>query len=138
MFTFDIALDGNRRLVDELRQLAEAVAENSDEAREAEVSLATEVADLAVVYSPFVTGSLASSHAVFADGSETYVAIAPGAVNPYSDEKPPEYGPKVHDMGGFSPSGHRRAFYDALVEEQGEQLLDFGEDEFIGTLEVFR
>ena len=139
MFTFAIELEGNRRLVDDLRQLAEAVAENSDEAKQAEVSIAGQVADLAsLVYSPVVSGSLASSHAVFAEGGETYVAIAPQAVNPWSDENPPEYGPQVHAMGGYSRSGHERAFYDALVREQDEALLEELEDTFVATLEVLR
>ncbi len=138
MFYFDAELDGNRALVSDLRQWAEAFAENSDEAKKAEVAVAAAAADLAVVYSPFVTGSLASSHAVFADATETYVAIAPDAVNPFSDEDPPQYGPDVHNMGGFSPSGHERAFYDALVRHEGDGLLDMMGEEFIGTLEVFR
>ena len=138
MFYFDVELDQNRALVEDLRQMAQAFAENSDEGKQAEVEIAEQVADLAVVYSPFVTGSLASSHAVFADGNETYVAIAPDAVNPWSDENPPEYGPDVHNMGGFSRSGHERAFYDALVRHEGDRLLDDLEESFVGTLEVFK
>lgn len=137
-FYFDVELDGNRALVESLRQMAQAFAEGSDEARQAEYVIGEQVADLAVVYSPFITGSLASSHALFADTEETYVAIAPDAVNPWSDENPPEYGPKVHNMGGFSRSGHERAFYDALVRYEGDQLLEQLGDEFLGTLEVFR
>lgn len=138
MFYFDVELDQNRALVEDLRQMARAFAENSDEGKQAEVEIAEQVADLAVVYSPFVTGSLASSHAVFADGNETYVAIAPDAVNPWSDENPPQYGPDVHNMGGFSRSGHERAFYDALVRHEGDRLLDDLEESFVGTLEVFK
>ena len=138
MLYFDVELQGNRQLVDELRQLAEAVAGNSDEAKQAEVEIAGQVADIAPHFTPFVTGSLASSHAVFTDDAETFVAIAPGAVNPFSDENPPQYGPQVHAMGGFSASGHERAFYDVLVREEGERLLDDLEESFIGTLEVFR
>jgi hypothetical protein len=138
MMRFYVDLEENRRLVDELRQLAEAFAEDSPEAKQAEVAIAGEIADIAPDYSPFVTGSLASSHAVFVEGDETFVAIAPGAVNPFSAENPPQYGPEVHEMGGFSASGHERAFYDVLVREEGEELLDFGESEFVGTLEVFR
>lgn len=138
MFYFDAELDGNRALVITLRQMAEAFAENSDEAKKAEVGTAAAAADLAVVYSPFVTGALASSHAVFASNTETYVAIAPDSVNPFSDEDPPQYGPEVHNMGGFSRSGHERAFYDALVRHEGEDLLDIMGEEFIGTLEVFK
>lgn len=138
MFYFDVELDQNRALVEDLRQMARAFAEDSDESKQAEVEIAEQVADLAVVYSPFVTGSLASSHAVFADGNETYVAIAPDAVNPWSDENPPQYGPDVHNMGGFSRSGHERAFYDALVRHEGDRLLDDLEESFVGTLEVFK
>ena len=138
MLNFSVELQGNRQLVADLRQLAEAFAESSPEAKRAEIALGGQVANIAPDYSPWATGSLASSHALFVEGDDTFVAIEPGAVNPWSDENPPEYGPEVHDMGGFSRSGHERAFYDVLVREEGETLLDFGEEEFVGTLEVFR
>lgn len=138
MLRFSIELEGNVQLVADLRRMADAFVEGSSESKQAEVEVAGEVADIAPFYTPIVSGSLASAHAVFVDADETYVAISPSAGNPWSDEKPSEYGPKVHDMGGFSRSGAERAFYDVLVREEGEGLLDSLEEAFIGTLEVFR
>jgi hypothetical protein len=138
MFVFDVALEGNVKLADELRQLARAVAADSEETRQAELEIAEEVEAIAPSYTPVISGSLASSHAVFVTGEETFVAINPGATNPWSDENPPQYGPEVHDMGGFSYSGHERAFYDVIVREEGDRLLEGLEESFIGTLAVFR
>ena len=138
MLRFSVELAGNRQLVTDLRQMAEAFVEGSSESKQAEVEIAGQVADIAPFYTPIVSGSLASAHAVFVDADETYVAIDPSAGNPWSDEKPSEYGPKVHAMGGFSRSGQDRAFYDTLIRQEGERLLDNLEDAFVGTLRVFK
>lgn len=65
-----------------------------------EVNIGVDAALYAGRISPFVTGSLSASHIAEDMGPFTLVHINPASTNPFSDEDPPEYGPKVHGMGG--------------------------------------
>lgn len=120
-----------------LADLARQIA-SDDPLRETEVAIAERIVELVGPLTPFVTGSLSTAHAVFVEGDETQVALNPLATNPESILDPHQYGPTVHDMGGISRSGHERAFYDVVLREHGEDLLDLGEETYIVSLEVFR
>ena len=102
--------------------------------REAEVRMGEVAQGYALTHTPVATGSWASSWAVFVEGDNTFLTIAPTAVNPYSDENPPEYGPKVHQMGGVSPSGHRRDVLNVLVDDFGEQIAEAGGEYMITSI----
>ncbi len=136
MIDLRLVYDQNRALVTSLHEAARATAAGSNELRETEVFIGELLTVAAGEHTPISSGILAVSHAVFQEGSETFVMIAPDSVNPYSDENPPEYGPKVHAMGGISRSGHRRDFYIVTVEEDGDDILEQGADHFFTTLEV--
>lgn len=136
---FDEALDA-------LKAVGEAAQADSDIAHQTAVAMALEAAQFAMEISPWVTGSLATSHIVEDEGNPAFVRLDPSSVNPFSDENPPEYGPKVHAFGeqhagsplAESASGGARAFYDATVELFGEDILDVGEDTFLAQLKVNR
>lgn len=83
---------------------------------------------------PVVTGSWASSWTVIIEGDEVFLTIAPTAVNPYSDENPPEYAPKVHEMGGVSRSGHRRDVLNVLVDDYGDDIISAGGESVIASI----
>ncbi len=136
MIDLRLAWEEGRTLVASLNKAARATAASSNELRETEVFIGELLAVAAGEHTPISSGILAISHAVFQEGSETFVMIAPDSVNPYSDENPSEYGPKVHSMGGISRSGHRRDFYIVTVEEDGDDILEQGADHFFTTLEV--
>lgn len=131
-----IELSGNLKFADELSRIAEAFAADSGEVKETEVAMGELALELVGPLTPWVSGSLASSHAIFTSDEYTILMINPAAVNPYSPENPPEYGPEIHAMGGISRSGHDRAFYDVLVEEHGDEITELGETVFIATIEV--
>ena len=136
MIDLRIAWEETKALTASLNEAARATAAGSDELRQTEVVIGEYLAIAAGEYTPISSGILAVSHAVFQEGDETYVTIAPDAVNPFSDEDPPEYGRKVHAMGGISRSGHDRAFYVVTVEAEGENALALGADHFITTIEA--
>ena len=117
-------------------QLATAARElaGGDIAKLAAVEMGEVAQDIAWKETPFVTGSWASSWAVIVQGDETFLGIAPTATNPSSDENPPEYGPKVHAMGGISDSGHRRDVLNVLVSQHGEEIAAAGGESVIVSL----
>lgn len=96
-----------------------------------EVEVAVDLALYAADISPFRTGSLSASHIATDMGPFTLVHINPDATNPFSDENPPEYGPKVHAMGGH------RAFYSRTVFEASELIIDRHEADFILRIEAY-
>ena len=108
---------------DVLGQLAEE-AVGDDSMRQLEVHVGESVREVSATMTPLVTGSLASAHTVFVTGTETFVAIDPSAQNPRSVDTPATYGPKVHEMGGISRSGHQRDFYTQTVQVHGPVLLE--------------
>lgn len=132
------ALQHNRKVVQDLNQLARALTANSDELKHIEILIAEEGAELARPLTPVISGSLARSHGILIENDDTFIGIAPDAVNPFSPEKPAEYGPKVHEMGGLSRSGHVRAFYDVLIEQHGEHLADVGEEAIDIQLDILK
>lgn len=146
MISFEIDEMWQRNL-NEMLEMLESFKDASEPstAKEAEIAMAAEAALYAAEITPWQSGALATSHVVVSTSDETYVHINPTAVNPSSDEDPPEYGPKVHKMGedhagtplAESPSGGARAFYTMTVELFGEELLNVGEETFIASLEVF-
>ncbi len=129
-----------------LKAVGDAAQADSNAARQTAVAMAIEAAQFAMELSPWVTGSLATAHIVEDEGNPAFVRLDPSSVNPFSDEDPPQYGPKVHAFGeqhagsplAESASGGARAFYDATVELFGEDILDVGEDTFLAQLKVNR
>lgn len=101
-----------------------------DETIQLEKSVAVDLALYASHISPFVTGSLSASHIVSEMGDYSLVHISQHTTNPWSDEDPWQYGPKVHAMGG------QRAFYDRTVEERAPSAIQEQEREFIGRIEA--
>ncbi|PJF23614.1 MAG: hypothetical protein CUN56_00175 [Phototrophicales bacterium] len=117
-----------------LAEYARAVSENG--LKLIELYIAEKAAHIVSGLTPVVSGSLASAHAPFQVDNETYVAINPAAINPTSPERPFQYGPKVHEMGGVSRSGHRRDFYNHLLEEFGDDLIAAGKEQLEISLGV--
>lgn len=111
-----------------LLQLATIGLENETKLLETEI--AVELALYASSISPFVTGSLSASHIVSDMGDFSLVHINPTAVNPFSDEDPYQYGPKVHAMGGH------RAFYARTVDEEADFAIDRQAGHFYGRIEA--
>lgn len=93
-----------------------------------------ELAEMGLEYArsitPVVTGSLQASHMITVFGDHSLIHINPSAVNPYSLENPPTYGPKVH------AKSDDRAFYDRTVAEFGPVLLQTAEDRAIEILRL--
>jgi hypothetical protein len=137
MMTLAMALERNREMQRMLADLARQIA-SDDPLRETEVAVAERIVELVGPLTPFITGSLSTAHAVFVEDDMTRVALNPLATNPESALDPHQYGPTVHAMGGISRSGHERAFYDVVLAEHGEELLDLGEETYTVSLEVFR
>ena len=133
MIDLSVTFDSNFWLTNKLTKAARAMS-SGNMLREAEVEMGETAQALALNNTPVVSGSWASSWAVFVEGDETFLTIAPTAVNPYSDENPPEYGPKVHGMGGVSPSGHRRDVLNVLLERYSEDITDAGGEYVIASL----
>ena len=132
--------------IESLKAVGQAAQRDSDEVHQTAVAMGIEAVQYAMEISPWLTGSLATSHILVDEGNPVFVRIDPSSVNPFSDENPPEYGPKVHRMGeqyagtplAESPSGGARAFYDATVELFGEEILDVGEETFLAQLRVLK
>ncbi len=97
----------------------------------------------AVSITDVVTGTLASSHLVdfAAGGAETYrykirirdsaaglIYISPLTVNPFTGDKPSEYGPAEHRKGGS------HAFYRRTYEEAGPFALLIAHNVIYGRL----
>lgn len=133
MINLDVSFDNNFWLSRQLLIAAQEIA-SGDLEREAEVKMGEVGQGFALTHTPVVTGSWASSWAVFVEGDRTFMTIAPTAVNPYSDENPPEYGPDVHGMGGTSPSGHRRDVLNVLVDDFGDQIAEAGGEHMITSI----
>ena len=125
----------NQDIADNLTELAQLTA-SGDMLRTAEVKMGEMAEGFAQAYTPWITGSWASSWAVMIQGDTTFLGIAPNAINPYSDENPPEYGPKVHNMGGISWSGHRRDVLNVLVEDFSEEITAAGGEYVIGSIKA--
>lgn len=136
MLHIDILLEGNQELASNLLAAAQALAE--DGIKQFEVQIAEKAMEVVREHTPRITGSWASSWSIYPEQSSTVIAINPAAINPVSPERPAEYGPKVHAMGGSSRSGHKRAVLDVVVKEYGQDLLEEAGDEFVVSLEVFR
>ncbi len=137
MLALELRADEFERALHLMRQMENALDGESGEITAVKQAMATLAADR--TETPVVTGALDSAVAWFSFGNETYVAIDAAVINPTSPEDPWQYGPKVHDMGGFSPnSGHERAFFDVVVRDHGAEILEEGGDLFIGQLNIFR
>ena len=136
MITAKIVMERDLQIMQALRDIARATAAESGELKEAEEYMGELAADAARHETPIRHGVLMKSHAVFTGPQETYVAIEPEIVNPWSPEDPIEYGPKVHQLGGISRSGHRRDFYVATVELHGDDIVAAGADFYVTTLEA--
>lgn len=128
---------GNWQLSQQIANIERQLA-HGDALQELEFEVAEAVADIAPLLTPVITGSLASSHTPYQGDEGAYVTINTEAINPESDEDPWQYGPKVHEMGGISLSGHRRDFYANLVESYGDLLLTEASDQFILDIGVVR
>lgn len=111
-------------------ELIQAAVGGATGIRKLEAEMAAEALAYARSITPVVTGSLAASHMVTVFGDYSEVHINPAAVNPYSDENPPTYGPKVHDLSAD------RAFYDRTVAEFGPVLLDRAEERGLKILQL--
>jgi hypothetical protein len=133
MIDFDVEWHGNYDIAAKFTEAARLLA-SGNLLREAEQEMGEVAVAIAWHNTPVVTGAWASSWAVFVEDDETFMTIAPTAVNPYSDEDPPQYGPKVHAMGGISQSGHRRDVLNVIVESYGQEIIDVGGNHIITTL----
>ena len=136
MIHISVTLDRSREMQRMLAQLARDIADD-DKLRQAEVAIAEKIVELVTPLTPVITGALRSAHAVFVEDAQTMVALNPAAKHPTGPLDPHQYGPVVHNMGGVSRSGHERAFYDVVLREHSEELLDVGEEAYIVSLEVF-
>lgn len=124
---------GNYWLTTQLTIAARDLA-GEDVEKLAEVEMGITARGFAWDNTPVVSGSWANAWAVMREGDETFLGIPPTAVNPYSDENPPEYAPKVHTMGGVSRSGHRRDVLNVLVDVYGQDILVAGGESVIASL----
>lgn len=107
----------------DLVQLAQLGA--AGELKKLEAEMAADALYYARSITPVKTGALQRSHIITVLAAHTLVHINPDAVNPFSPEDPPEYGPKVHARGGH------RAFYDRTVAEYGPVILQKAEDDAV-------
>lgn len=111
-------------------ELMQAAITGASGIKKMEAELAAEALAYARSITPVVTGSLAASHMLTVAGDYTDIHINPAAINPYSDENPPTYGPKVHALSAD------RAFYDRTVEEFGPVLLQRAEERSLKILQL--
>lgn len=133
MIDLSVEWRGNYDIAAEFTEAARLLA-SGHLLREAEHEMGQVAVAIAWHNTPVVTGAWASSWAVFVEGDKTFMTIAPTAVNPHSDENPPQYGPKVHAMGGISQSGHRRDVLNVIVESYSQEIADVGGEHIITTL----
>lgn len=121
----------------ELFRIARRAASGSPE-RKTELAIAYAAREVAHPLTPIVTGSWRSAWAVVSEPSVAIMGVDPGATNPLSDEDPIEYAPEVHEMGGRSRSGHRRAVLQVVMDDHSDDLLDIGEEQYLISIGVNR
>ena len=117
---------GNYALARKLTALTGLLS--TDGLRKVEQAMGRKAQEIAHVTTPVLTGSWASSWAVLEDEDGTFLGIPPTAVNPFSDEDPPEYAPKVQAKKGISWSGHDREVTKVLAEKYTDEITKAGGD----------
>lgn len=128
MLDLQVQLSFNRAMQDGLLRLAQMVAGQNSDLQQIEVATAERALPLLESLTPYITTSLRSAEAVFVPGQDTFIGLNPSARNAESSERPFDYGPLVHERGGLSTSGHRRAFMDEFVNVYGEDMLLYAEN----------
>ena len=123
-----------------MNSAAARLAEGSSTTRKVEHDMAVEALPLIRDLTPIRSGSWRQSwFEKFdrADEGGTFVQVSTLTSNPMGDEKPYQYAPRVHAMGGRSRSGHERAVLDVFMDQHSDQILQKGEDSMFLSLRVF-
>ena len=117
-----------RQLQNDLLMMATVGLEN--EVKLVETEIAIDLALYARDISPYLTGSLSSSHTVTDKGEYSLVHINPATTNPFSELDPWQYGPLVH-----ARDDGRSDFYNRTVDEYAEYAIEHNAGDFIKRIE---
>lgn len=122
----DVRIENRDELFAFLDRLVEATSDGSEQFRKTELEMAERGRELAADVSPVLSGTLASAHVAQArKGGGAVVFISPTVAGPRG-ARPAVYGPIVHAMGGRSPSGGERAFYQHVQQAGGRDIAQSG------------
>ena len=140
MLNQKVIYDSNAALVAALNSAAARLAEGSSLTRKVEHDMAVEALPLIRDLTPIRSGSWRQSwfeNFERADEGGTFIQVSTLTRNPLGSEKPYQYAPRVHAMGGRSRSGHERAVLDVFMDQHSDQILQKGEDSMLLSLRVF-